>query len=143
MCPPYLNRTNTGYLEVRPGSEVHRTFPLLYDSERPNAGAHLLPEAGARHERTLEAVRCSAWLGVGSGTDIGLPPTTGQERHRTRTPTPIPPTAPALFDPHHHRIRADQVFHTGLPEPDVVQPSTAVGPRIVEATLRPEQHVQT
>jgi hypothetical protein len=27
---------------------------------QPNAGAHLLPEAGARHERTLEAVRCSA-----------------------------------------------------------------------------------
>src|SRR5262245_24758350 len=31
--------------------------------ERPNAGAHLLPEAGARYERTLEAVRCSAWFG--------------------------------------------------------------------------------
>src|SRR5262249_47829412 len=30
----------------------------------PNAGAHLLPEAGARHERTLEAVRCSAWFGA-------------------------------------------------------------------------------
>ena len=28
----------------------------------PNAGAHLLPEAGGS-ERTLEAVRCSAWLG--------------------------------------------------------------------------------
>jgi len=26
----------------------------------PNAGAHLPPEAGA--QRTLEAVRCSAWL---------------------------------------------------------------------------------
>jgi hypothetical protein len=30
----------------------------------PNAQAHLLPEADARHERTLEAVRCSAVLGV-------------------------------------------------------------------------------
>ena len=30
----------------------------------PNAGAHLLPEAGATEERTLEAVRCSAVLGV-------------------------------------------------------------------------------
>ena len=29
----------------------------------PNAGAHLLPEAGATQERTLEAVRCSALLG--------------------------------------------------------------------------------
>jgi hypothetical protein len=28
----------------------------------PNAGAHLLPEAAARHERRLEAVRCSALL---------------------------------------------------------------------------------
>src|SRR4029450_10898725 len=39
-----------------------------------NAGAHLLPEAGARHERTLEAVRCSGLLGlvVGSGTQEGL-----------------------------------------------------------------------
>ena len=27
-----------------------------------NASAHLLPEAGARHERTLEAVRCSTWF---------------------------------------------------------------------------------
>src|SRR5215813_2315782 len=35
----------------------------------PNAGAHLLPEAGA--ERTLEAVRCSAWLGAGLGSDLG------------------------------------------------------------------------
>jgi hypothetical protein len=32
----------------------------------PNAGAHLLPEAGARHERTLEAVRCSALLDAGA-----------------------------------------------------------------------------
>ncbi len=29
----------------------------------PNAGAHLLPEAEARYERRLEAVRCSAVLG--------------------------------------------------------------------------------
>src|SRR5262245_16005501 len=28
----------------------------------PNASAHLLPEAGA--QRTLEAVRCSAWFGA-------------------------------------------------------------------------------
>jgi len=32
-------------------------FPL-----KPNAGAHLPPEAGARHEQRLEAVRCSAVL---------------------------------------------------------------------------------
>jgi hypothetical protein len=28
----------------------------------PNAKTHLPPEAGATQERTLEAVRCSAWL---------------------------------------------------------------------------------
>src|SRR5262249_39570428 len=33
------------------------TTSLLLPS-KPNAGAHLLPEAAARHERTLEAVRC-------------------------------------------------------------------------------------
>ena len=30
---------------------------------QPNAGAHLLPEAAARDERRLWAVRCSAVLG--------------------------------------------------------------------------------
>jgi hypothetical protein len=37
--------------------ESLRVFPAPW---LPNAGAHLPPEAGA--ERTLEAVRCSAWL---------------------------------------------------------------------------------
>jgi hypothetical protein len=38
-----------------------------------NASAHLLPEAGARDERTLEAVRCSAWLGAArTGTEPRL-----------------------------------------------------------------------
>ena len=38
---------------------------------QPNAGAHLLPEAGA--ERTLEAVRCSALFGPALVQDIGFP----------------------------------------------------------------------
>jgi hypothetical protein len=41
------------------------TFPYFTVEETvlmPNAGAHLLPEAGATQERTLEAVRCSALL---------------------------------------------------------------------------------
>src|SRR5262245_44587860 len=34
-------------------------------SHRPhNASAHLLPEADARHERTLGTVRCIAWFGA-------------------------------------------------------------------------------
>jgi hypothetical protein len=33
--------------------------------EQPNASLQLLPEAGARHERTLEAVGCKALFGWG------------------------------------------------------------------------------
>jgi hypothetical protein len=36
----------------------------------PNASAHLLPEAGATEERTLEAVRCSAVLGAASLREV-------------------------------------------------------------------------
>ena len=35
----------------------------VYHLTTPNASAHLLPEAGATQERTLEAVRCSALFG--------------------------------------------------------------------------------
>jgi hypothetical protein len=34
-------------------------------SRKPNARPELLPEAGARHERTLEAVSSRPWFGVG------------------------------------------------------------------------------
>src|SRR5499427_7576866 len=39
----------------------------------PNAGAHLLPDAGARHEWALGAVGCSGVYG-GVGTAALLPP---------------------------------------------------------------------
>jgi hypothetical protein len=39
----------------------------------PNAGAHLLPEADATQERTLEAVRCSALFGQARVTLLALP----------------------------------------------------------------------
>src|SRR2546428_14056767 len=46
----------------------HWPFPLISCCfilfQMPNAGAHLLPEAGARHERRLEAVRGSALFGA-------------------------------------------------------------------------------
>jgi hypothetical protein len=35
----------------------------LQVTQKPNAHAHLLPKAGARHERTLEAVSCTPWFG--------------------------------------------------------------------------------
>jgi hypothetical protein len=38
-------------------------LPWSFILVEPNAGAHLLPEAGATQERTLEAVRCSPMLG--------------------------------------------------------------------------------
>ena len=115
-----------------------RTLPFF---SAENVALHLSLEARARDEWRQSGAALGA-VQV-AGTDLGIPPTTGRERHSTRAPTPIPPTAPALFDPHHHRIRTDQVFHTGFPEPDVVQPATAVSPRIVETALRREQHVQT
>src|SRR5262249_30874642 len=49
----------------------------------PNAGAHLLREAGGRYERRREAVGCSAWLGAG--------------RAGTRCSPPAPPPLPCLF----------------------------------------------
>jgi hypothetical protein len=48
-----------GYLEAMLSLS---SSPLIH---RANAGAHLLPEAGATQERTLEAVRCSALFGPG------------------------------------------------------------------------------
>src|SRR5262249_43182038 len=42
---------------------VARVTEMIRSDQGPNAGAHLLPEADATQERTLEAVRCSAWLG--------------------------------------------------------------------------------
>ena len=39
----------------------------------PNGQTHLPPEAVARHERRLEAVRCSASLGAGLGRDLAWP----------------------------------------------------------------------
>jgi hypothetical protein len=43
---------------------------------KPNASLQLLSEAGARHERTLEAVSCKALFGEGLATDsaVVLPP---------------------------------------------------------------------
>ena len=59
--------------------------------QKPNAGAHLLPEAGATQERTLEAVRCSAWLGSGSATGFSA-----GEVHRFHVVLPLLPPQAAL-----------------------------------------------
>ena len=49
-------------------SYVKQHLPVTGVDERPNewpnAARQLLPKAGARHERTLEAVSCTRWLGV-------------------------------------------------------------------------------
>jgi hypothetical protein len=66
--PGYACRPNRA-IDGR-GLSPHKMRSLVGCS--PNAGAHLLPEAGATQERTLEAVRCSALFGVASGTDAGL-----------------------------------------------------------------------
>ncbi len=67
--PGYACRPNRA-IDGR-GLSPHKMRSLVGCS--PNAGAHLLPEAEARHERRLEAVRCSAWLGAGLGSDLGCP----------------------------------------------------------------------
>jgi hypothetical protein len=56
--PGYACRPNRA-IDGR-GLSPHKMRSLVGCS--PNAGAHLLPEAGATQERTLEAVRCSALL---------------------------------------------------------------------------------
>src|SRR5215831_20747609 len=51
-------------------------MPTIFFPWKPNAGAHLLPEAVATQERRLEAVRCSALFGaelVGSLLPAGVP----------------------------------------------------------------------
>jgi hypothetical protein len=62
------NLENRGHRALSLTCRFLNLHPLFY-AERleraillPNASAHLLPEAGATQERTLEAVRCSARL---------------------------------------------------------------------------------
>jgi len=38
-------------------------MPTFVFPAKPNASAHLLPEADARDERTLAAVACMPWFG--------------------------------------------------------------------------------
>jgi hypothetical protein len=45
---------------------------MIDDLPPSNAGTHLLLEAGATQERTLQAVRCSAWFGENVRMDIGF-----------------------------------------------------------------------
>jgi hypothetical protein len=44
----------------------------------PNAAAKPLPEAGARHERTLTAVACTPLFGAGAGRDARPTPPSHQ-----------------------------------------------------------------
>ena len=55
-------------------------MPTFFFPWQPNAGAHLLPEAGA--ERTLEAVRCSALLDAQVPQDQRVPLPCGRLRHQ-------------------------------------------------------------
>src|SRR6266849_9162878 len=54
-----------------------RRIPPCFSSPvlqwKPNARAHLLPEAGATLERTLEAVRCSPMFGAVPAPVLPLP----------------------------------------------------------------------
>jgi hypothetical protein len=59
---------------------------LLQNYEPPNARRELQLEAGARHERTLEAVACTPSFGAGVTAMPGLPP----------IPTPRVPPMPSV-----------------------------------------------
>jgi hypothetical protein len=86
----------------------------------PNAGAHLLPEAGATQERTLEAVRCGAWLGADSATDRRAPPRAGHYTAHGLRPDGL--GASALACP---RCEARQLAHDRDQRRDIqVAPST-------------------
>ena len=45
-------------------STLLHDVPAQYGLLKNHAGTHLLPEAGAMQERSLEAIRCSAWFGL-------------------------------------------------------------------------------
>src|SRR5215510_10356465 len=59
-------------------------MPTCFLPWKPNASAHLLPEAGATQERRLEAVRCSALFGVELGREPSDGVTSPHERSRTQ-----------------------------------------------------------
>src|SRR5215471_21331896 len=81
--------------------------PMFVPFATPNAGAHLPPEAEARHERRLEAVRCSAVFGAGCVRDVRPPsdPSPCCPHHATRwvvqwnTPTVYAPDIAAAVTP--------------------------------------------
>src|SRR5215475_5244263 len=80
---------------------------------KPNAGAHLLPEAGATQERTLEAVRCSALFGADSAPGAAV--LTAPEA-LSYGPERLSPGrgAPTRLCPFRGRIAfLKNVFHTG------------------------------
>ena len=76
----------------------HRLFSLRLWA--PNARAHLLPEAGARHERTLEGVGSRPWFGKDLAWMSGFP-TTRREPHRQPTLIRLAPAS----DGHTEKVR--------------------------------------
>ena len=52
----------------------------------PNARGEPRPEAGARHERTLEGVGSSAWFGAGRDRGRWTPPTPKPSLRRRLVP---------------------------------------------------------
>ena len=63
---------NRGPLNCTHYNRRQQTYTDL-STAQPNAGAHLPPEAGARHEQRLEAVRCSAVFGPESAWQAKYP----------------------------------------------------------------------
>ena len=81
-------------------------FSSLVLRRKPNARAHLLPEAGATLERTLEAVRCSPMFGAVPAPVLPLPePSTVPSRVSCASRMVVSTACQAtqeLLEVHHH-----------------------------------------
>jgi hypothetical protein len=65
ICPACKSENNDDDATVAPQVGFIRPFGTTVGSvNHINAQAHLLPKAGVRNERRLEAVRCSAMLSL-------------------------------------------------------------------------------
>jgi hypothetical protein len=70
-------------------ADVKKLLPPLDIGSHINAGAQPRPKAEARNERTLEAVACTPWFGVGLGRELALPTPTGPAQYRPLLWPPI------------------------------------------------------
>src|SRR5712691_7565778 len=82
--------------------------PAKYGCFVPNAGAQPRPEAGARDERTLEGVGCSAWFGDAWEMPVPISLASGAENHVCLWINRLSLTVTTL---HRYLAKADRLQH--------------------------------